>query len=77
MPDLDELYMRRKLCLFCIQTVSETPLDDPRRAGAIEEYNRQLASIDAKIAAITGTPPETRIGLKTAIVFPKSEGVGK
>ncbi len=74
---LNELYARRKLCLFCIQTVSEAPLDDPRRAGAIEEYNRQLAAIDARIATIEGKPPDIVIGLKPAILFPKSEGVNK
>ncbi len=74
---LKELYARRALCLFCIQTVSEIPQEDPRRAGAIEEYNRQLASIDAKITAITGKPPDIVIGLKPAILFPKSEGVKK
>ncbi len=72
--NINELYARRKLCLLCIQFVSEAPADDPRRAGAIEEYNRQLAEIDAKITAIEGKPPDIVIGLKPAILFPKSEG---
>ncbi len=73
MDDLQELYSRRKLCLFCIQLVSEASPDDPRRADAIIEYNRQLASIDAKIAAITGKPPDIVISLKPAILFPKTK----
>jgi hypothetical protein len=77
MDDIRELYARRKLCLFCIQTVSEVDPSDPRRAGAIEEYNRQLAKIDKRIEAIEGKPPDTVIGLKPAILFPKSEGVNQ
>jgi hypothetical protein len=77
MDDIQELYNRRKLCLFCIQLCSEVPLDDPRRADAIAEYNRQLALIDARIAAIEGKPPDIVIGLKPAILFPKAEGVNK
>ncbi len=69
---LPELYARRKLCLLCLRTVSEVDPSDPRRAGALEEYNRQLASIDAKIAALTGRPPDIVIGLKPAILFPKA-----
>ncbi len=73
--DINELYARRKLCLLCIQVCSEAPPDDPRREGAIAEYNRQLAEIDGRIAAIEGKPPDIVIGLKPAILFPKSEGV--
>lgn len=72
---LVELMRRHNLCLMCLQIISEAPLDDPRREGALAEYNRQLASIDAKIAAITGKPPDIRIGLKSAILFPKAGGV--
>ncbi len=73
--NLNELYARRKLCLMCIQLVSEVDPSDPRREGAIEEYNRQLASIDAKIMAIEGKPPDIVIGLKPGILFPKAQGV--
>jgi hypothetical protein len=73
--NLNELYSRRKLCLLCIQLVSEVPLDDPRREGAIAEYNRQLAAIDKRIEAIEGKPPDIVIGLKPAILFPKVEKV--
>jgi len=74
---LKELYARRALCLFCIQTVSEFPLDEPRRADAIVFYNEQLSAIDKQIADITGKPPDIVIGLKPAILFPKAEGVEK
>lgn len=77
MDDLKELYARHTFCLACIKLVSETPLDDPRREGAIAEYNRQLAEIDKRIAAITGKPPDIVIGLKPAVIFAKSEGVNK
>lgn len=75
--NLEDLYARRAVCLMCIQVVSETPLEDPRREGAIAEYNRQLAQIDGRIAAIMGKPPDTVIGLKPGILFPKAEGAGK
>ena len=69
---MNELMGRRKLCLLCIQTVSEVEEGDPRRAGALVEYNRQLSQIDGRIAAITGKPPDTVIGLKPAVLFPKA-----
>ena len=72
---LAELSIRRKLCRFCLQTLSDVDPSDPRREGALVEYNRQLATIDAKIATITGRPPDTVIGLKPAILFPRSEKV--
>jgi len=72
MDKLTELQIRRKFCLFCLQTISDVDSADPRRADALQEYNRQLASIDAKIAAITGKPPDTVIGLKSAVLFPRA-----
>lgn len=65
------LHGRRAFCLLCIQTVSGADPSDSRREPAIAEYNRQLASIDVKIAAITGQPPDTVVGLKPAVLFPK------
>lgn len=70
---LRELQVRRQVCRNCIYLVSTADKSDPRRAEALAEYNRQLASIDAQITAITGTPPATMVGLKTAVLFPKSE----
>lgn len=73
---LRELYARRALCRFCIKTVSAVSADDPRRADALVEYNRQLAAIDGRIAAITGTPPPIVIGLKPAVLFPEAPKAG-
>jgi len=67
---LANLYFRRELARFCIQTLDQT--DDPRRFDAIKEYQRQLASIDAKIGEIEGKPPAVTVGLKTARLFGKS-----
>lgn len=74
---LKELYNRRALCQLCIQTVSEVSPEDSRREGALMEYNRQLGVIDGRIAEITGKPPAVVVGLKPAVLFPRSEGVGK
>lgn len=74
---LKELYARRALCLFCIQTVSKVSLEDPRRPDAIVFYNEQLSKIDKEIESITGKIPDITIGLKPAILFPKAEGVEK
>lgn len=63
---LNELNMRRRVCLEAIRLVSTVDKHDPRRADALAEYNRQLASIDAQITEITGSPPATVIGLQTA-----------
>ncbi len=72
---LRELYMRRNLCDLFRKIIDES--NDPLRENAMAEYNRQLASIDAKIAAIMGKPPDVVVGLKPAILFPKSEGAGR
>lgn len=72
---LEELQTRRALCLMCIKMVSEVDASDPRRAVALEEYNRQLASIDKQIEEITGTPPPIVIGLKPAVLFPRAGGM--
>lgn len=68
---LQELQLRRSLCRFCLKTLSSME-PSPERASALEEYNRQLAAIDAQIAALTGRPPDTVIGLKSAVLFPKA-----
>lgn len=70
---LDELNFRRTLCRLCIRHISG--MDDPRREGALKEYQRQLAEIDKKIEALTGKPPDVVIGLKTAVLTAKSEKV--
>lgn len=71
---LYELRLRRTICQVCIQTVSEVPMEEPRRASALAEYQRQLAAIEARINEITGKPPDIVVGLKTAKLFPE---VGK
>ena len=48
-------------------------MDDPRKADAMNNYKAQLASIDAQITELTGTPPPVVVGLKTAKLFGKSE----
>ncbi len=68
---IDDLYFRRSLCREIIKIVSG--MDDPRKEDALKEYNRQLAEIDKKIEAIIGEPPPVTIGLKTAVLFAKSE----
>ncbi len=73
MDDLQMLQARRAFCLLCIQTVSDADPSDPRRDEAIAEYNRQLASIDQKIAALTGEIPAVVVGLKTATLLGKTK----
>lgn len=68
---LEELHARRFMALQCLKIASEADDDDPRKSPAIAEYNRQLANIDAKIAEITGSPPDIVVGLKTAVLFPR------
>lgn len=67
---LNDLNFRRTLCLSIIKAVS--CIDDPRKESALVEYNRQLSEIDRMIEEITGKPPATVIGLKTAKLFPDS-----
>jgi len=67
---LAELNMRRTLCRVVIKTIDE--MDDPRKAAAMEKYKAQLASIDAQIAELTGTPPPVVVGLKTARLIGES-----
>ena len=74
MSELEELYFRHNLALFCIRTVSENEIGTPGRAEAIAEYNRQLAEIDAKIAEIEGKPPAITIGLKAATLTAEALG---
>ena len=68
---LAELNMRRTICQACIKTLDKIE-GDPRKKDAMENYKAQLASIDAQIAEITGTPPPIVVGLKTAKLFGES-----
>ena len=70
---IDDLNFRRTLCREIIRVLSGIDVDDPRRDDAVKEYQRQLAEIDKKIETITGTPPPVVVGLKTAVLFAKSE----
>ena len=70
--DLKDREWRRNFCKMCIKLIDEMP-DDPRKPEAMKEYKAQLAEIDAQITEITGTPPPTVVGLKTAVLFGKSE----
>ena len=71
---LDDLNWRRDFCQFCVKLIDEeVPKADPHRAPAMDLYKEQLASIDAHITKMTGTPPPITVGLKTAAMFPKSE----
>ncbi len=69
---LTDLNTRRTLCLAALDLLEQSDPADPRRAGALEEYKRQLAEIDAKIAALTGKPPDIVVGLKSAHLFGKA-----
>ena len=69
---LAELNMRRTICQAAIKVLDQSE-DDPRKPAAMENYKTQLASIDAQITEITGTPPPVVVGLKTAKLFGKSE----
>ena len=67
---LEELNWRRAFCKMCITILDrEVPKSDERRTPAMELYKEQLASIDAQITKITGTPPAITVGLKTAVLF--------
>ena len=69
---IKELVWRRKFFMTVIKIIDELE-DDPRKPGAMEHYKAQLAEIDAQITEITGTPPPVVVGLKTAVLFGKSE----
>lgn len=69
---LEELEARRSICQMCIRTIDQIE-DDPRKPAAMEIYKAQLASIDAQITKITGTPPPVVVNLKTARLFGESE----
>jgi len=64
---MNELEIRKKLCLGIIDYLYKNCQDDPRFPDALAEYQRQLASIQAKIDA--GKPPTIIVGLKTAKLF--------
>lgn len=66
---LFELNMRKRIAEACINYLNTHCQDDPRYPEALAEYERQLASINLQIAAITGNPPAIVIGLKTAKLF--------
>ena len=72
---LRELYARRAIARKCIYVLSTVDKSDPRRSGALQEYNDQLNRIDQKIAAITGVIPPITIELKPAVLFPEAKGV--
>ena len=65
---LAELNMRRTICQAAIKVLDRSE-DDPRKPAAMENYKAQLASIDAQITELTGTPPPIVVGLKTATLF--------
>ena len=67
---LSELNMRRKICQVVIRTIDQ--MDDPRKAAALKRYRGQLATLDAEIMEITGTPPPVVVGLKTVNLTGKS-----
>lgn len=69
--ELPDLNLRRKMCLSFISLLDQSDPTDPRRVPALEEYKRQLAEIDGKIAVLTGKPPDVIVGLKTAQLFGK------
>jgi hypothetical protein len=69
---LTDLNQRRALCMAFIDVLDQIDPAEPRRAGALEEYKRQLAEIDSRIAALTGKPPDIVVGLKTAQLFGKA-----
>ena len=74
---IGDLKMRRSLCQLAIKTLDNLTdkelefgqYSDEDRKSAMTEYKRQLAEIDAKITAVTGTPPAIVVGLKTAKLF--------
>ena len=67
---LSELNMRRTICQVVIKTIDQ--MDDPRKAVALKRYRGQLATLDAEIKEITGTPPPVVVGLKTVNLTGKS-----
>jgi len=69
---VEELNWRRKFCKMCISIIDQVE-DDPRKPEAMKHYKAQLAEIDAQITELTGTPPPVVVGLKTAVLFGKSE----
>ena len=62
---LENLQARRVIAKTAIK-ILDAEQDDPRQPEAIEKIKKQLASIDAQIAEITGKPPAITVGLKTA-----------
>ena len=68
---LSELNMRRKICQVVIRTIDQME-DEPRKATAMKRYREQLATLDAEIKEITGTPPPVVVGLKTVNLTGKS-----
>lgn len=68
-----DLYARRALCQAILAELEQIDPSEPRRAGALEEYKRQLAEVDAKIAKLTGKPPDVVVGLKSAQLSAKAQ----
>jgi hypothetical protein len=75
--DLKGLNNRRALAKMAIYTLDHIGSDelatmgfDPAdKVSSMDHYKKQLAEIDTKIEAITGTPPPIVVGLKTAKLF--------
>lgn len=79
MPLLYDLQLRRRICIGIIKFLEDECADDPRQPDAIEEYKRQLAEIELRIAGSedTGTllgekPSPIVVGLHTAILYGRS-----
>lgn len=70
---IDELKFRKALCEKFIQIISE--MDDPRKEEALEEYNRQLETIKAKIAELE--PEPVIVSLKSATLTGITKPVGE
>lgn len=74
----EDLQLRKRVCesfLEALKTVSDS---DTRKAGAIEEYQRQLRLIEAKIKYESMNVDENgnvTIGLKTATLSAKASSL--
>jgi len=64
---------RINLCKYCIQLLETVDKTDPRQPPALEHYQRQLAKLEGR----PFEPPEIVIGLKTAVLFAKPQGIGE
>lgn len=62
-----ELDFRRDLCRYILMILNDVDDNDPRKADAIAEYERQLEEIEKQIATLK--PPPVVVGLETAALF--------